>query len=145
MTKTYTIAIANDHAGVDMKNALVRHLQGRGHTVKNLGTNSADSVDYPDFAHAVAQTIADGDADFGVLLCGTGIGISIAANRHKHIRAALCQSGLEARLTREHNNANVLVMGARVIGMETAMDCTDAFFSTDYAGGRHQKRIDKMS
>ena len=145
MTQTYTIAIANDHAGVDMKNTIVTHLQSMGYTVKNLGTDSADSVDYPDFANAVADAIAGGDADYGVLLCGTGIGISIAANRHKHIRAALCQSGLEARLTRQHNNANILVMGARVIGMEKALDCADAFFSTDYEGGRHQRRVDKMS
>ena len=145
MTQTYTIAIANDHAGVDMKNALVSHLQGMGHTVKNLGTDSSDSVDYPDFADAVANAIGAGDADFGVLLCGTGIGISIAANRHKNIRAALCQSGLEAKLTREHNNANVLVMGARVIGLERALDCTTAFFTADFEGGRHQRRIDKMS
>ena len=145
MTQTYTIAIANDHAGVDMKNALVAHLQSMGHTVKNLGTDSLDSVDYPDFAGAVADAIAGGDADYGVLLCGTGIGISIAANRHKHIRAALCQSALEARLTREHNNANVLVMGARIMGMEKALDCIDTFFTTDYEGGRHQRRVDKMS
>ena len=145
MTQTYTIAIANDHAGVDMKNTLVAHLQNMGHTVKNLGTDSHDSVDYPDFANAVADALSAGDADFGVLLCGTGIGISMAANRHQHIRAALCQSALEARLTRQHNNANILVMGARIIGTEQALDCTQTFFTTEYEGGRHQRRLDKMS
>ena len=145
MTQSYVIAIANDHAAVDMKNGVVEHLESLGHIVRNLGTDTHESVDYPDFADAVAKAIEGGDADYGVLLCGTGIGISIAANRHKHIRAALCQSGLEASLTREHNNANVLVLGARVICMEKALDCVTAFLGTEFEGGRHQKRIDKMS
>jgi ribose 5-phosphate isomerase B len=139
-----TIAIAADHAGFDLKSVLVEELRKAGHGVIDLGTNSTDSVDYPDFADAVAQAIKAGQAARGVLVCGTGIGISIAANRHKGVRAALCRDSTDARLAREHNDANVLVLGGRTTGIETARDCLKSFLSTPFAGGRHQRRVGKM-
>ena len=140
-----TIAIANDHAGMHMKNAIVSYLETLGYTVRNFGTDSDESVDYSDYADAVANALKSEGVDFGILLCGTGIGMSMAANRHRHIRAALCQGHIEATLTRQHNNANVLVMGARLITMENSMNCVSAFLNTDFAGGRHQRRIAKIS
>jgi ribose 5-phosphate isomerase B len=139
-----TIAIAADHAGFDLKSVLVEELRKAGHGVIDLGTNSTDSVDYPDFADAVAQAIKAGQAARGVLVCGTGIGISIAANRHKGVRAALCRDSTDARLAREHNDANVLVLGGRTTGIEAARDCLKSFLSTPFAGGRHQRRVGKM-
>jgi ribose 5-phosphate isomerase B len=139
-----TIAIAADHAGFDLKSVLVEELRKAGHSVVDLGTNSTDSVDYPDFADAVAQAIKAGQAARGVLVCGTGIGISIAANRHKGVRAALCRDSTDARLAREHNDANVLVLGGRTTGVEAARDCLKSFLSTPFAGGRHQRRVGKM-
>jgi ribose 5-phosphate isomerase B len=116
-------------------------LTDRGFQVVDLGTNGPDSVDYPDFGKAVAEAVASGRAELGVIVCGTGIGISIAANRNPGVRAALCHSGLEARLAREHNNANILALGARIIGSEAARDALDAFVSTEFAGGRHERRV----
>jgi|SRR5690242_4099571 ribose 5-phosphate isomerase B len=139
-----TIAIAADHAGFDLKSALVEELRKAGLTVLDLGTNSTDSVDYPDFADAVAKAIGGGKAPRGVLVCGTGIGISIAANRHKGVRAALCRDSTDARLAREHNDANVLVLGGRTTGIEAARDCLKSFLSTPFAGGRHARRVEKM-
>ena len=139
-----TIAIAADHAGFDLKSALVEEMRKAGVTVLDLGTNSTDSVDYPDFADAVAKAIAGGKAPRGVLVCGTGIGISIAANRHKGVRAALCRDSTDARLAREHNDANVLVLGGRTTGIEAARDCLKSFLSTPFAGGRHARRVEKM-
>lgn len=139
-----TIAIAADHAGFDLKSTLVDELRKGGAKVIDLGTHSTDSVDYPDFADAVAKAVAAGQAARGVLVCGTGIGISIAANRHKGIRAALCRDSTDARLAREHNDANVLVLGGRTTGVETARDCLKSFLSTPFAGGRHQRRVEKM-
>jgi ribose 5-phosphate isomerase B len=139
-----TIAIAADHAGFDLKSALVEELRKAGLTVLDLGTNSTDSVDYPDFADAVAKAIAAGKAPRGVLVCGTGIGISIAANRHKGVRAALCRDSTDARLAREHNDANVLVLGGRTTGIEAARDCLKSFLSTPFSGGRHARRVEKM-
>lgn len=139
-----TIAIAADHAGFDLKSVLVDELRKAGHTVIDLGTNSADSVDYPDFADAVAKAIKAKQAERGVLVCGTGIGISIAANRHKGVRAALCRDSTDARLAREHNDANVLVLGGRTTGVETARDCLKSFLSTAFSGGRHVRRVEKM-
>jgi len=140
-----TIAVASDHAGFDLKEILKRDLQEAGHDVLDLGTHSSASVDYPDFGKAMGEAIASGKAARGVLVCGTGIGISIAANRHAHVRAALCHDTTTARLCREHNDANVLVLGARTTGIETARDCLRAFLGTGFAGGRHQRRIDKMT
>lgn len=139
-----TIAIACDHAGVDLKETLKAELANRGFDVLDLGTNGPDSVDYPDFGAAMGDAIASGKAKRGVLVCGSGIGISIAANRNPAVRAALCQNGLMAQLSRQHNDANVLALGARLIGIETALDCLNAFLETDFEGGRHQRRVDKL-
>ncbi len=108
------------------------------------GTDSSASVDYPDFGHAMGDAIDDGRAPRGIIVCGSGIGISIAANRHKGVRAALCTSGLMARLARQHNNANVLALGSRIIGFETAMDCLNEFLNTEFEGGRHAGRAEKI-
>ena len=138
------IAIASDHAGVDLKARLDEHLRGLGHEVIDLGSATAASVDYPDYADTLAAAIGEQRAEQGVLICGSGIGISIAVNRHRHIRAALCHDGLSARLSRQHNDANVLVLGARLIGEDVARDCATTFFSTAFEGGRHQRRVDKL-
>lgn len=139
------VAIAADHAGFDMKCALAAELGALGYEVLDLGTSARDAVDYPDFAHALAQAIETGQVQRGVLVCGAGIGMSIAANRHAAIRAALCHDGLTARLARQHNDANVLALGARVIGLDTAKDCLKVFFSTAFEGGRHARRVAKLS
>jgi ribose 5-phosphate isomerase B len=128
-----------------MKAELAEHLRGLGHDVLDLGTTSTDSVDYPDYGYRMARAIAEGDAQRGIALCGSGIGISIAVNRHPHCRCALVSDGLAARLAREHNDANVLALGARLIGIETARDCIDQFLATPFAGGRHQRRIEKLT
>ncbi len=139
------IAIASDHAGVETKDALKDDIAAAGLRVTDLGTDGPESVDYPDFADALTEEIGAGRAERGILVCGTGIGMSIAANRKPFIRAALCHSATEARLAREHNNANILVVGARTMGIETARDCLKAFLETAFEGGRHQRRVDKMS
>jgi ribose 5-phosphate isomerase B len=138
------IALASDHGGVELKTLLKEELLKAGHGVLDLGTEGPASVDYPDFAEAMAETIRSGAATRGVLICGTGIGISIAANRYPFIRAALVNDVTTARLCRQHNDANVLVLGGRVIGPEVARDCLKTFLETDFEGGRHQRRIDKM-
>jgi ribose 5-phosphate isomerase B len=138
------VAIAADHGGYELKEMLKADLDGLGFDVLDLGTNSIDSVDYPDFGHALGQAIEDNKARFGVAICGSGIGISIAANRHANVRAALCHDSLTAKLSRQHNNANVLALGARIIGVETARDAVSAFFTTDFEGGRHERRVDKI-
>jgi len=139
-----TVAIAADHGGFDLKAALVPVLQAAGVAVLDLGTASREAVDYPDFADALAAALMAGRAPRGVLVCGTGIGISIAANRHPGIRAALCHDGLTARLARQHNDANVLVLGGRLIGIETAKDCLAMFLNTPFEGGRHARRVAKL-
>lgn len=140
-----TIAIASDHGGYDLKQLLIDDLKAKGHEVLDLGTNGPDSVDYPDYADLMAAAIKDGKAGRGILLCGTGIGISIAANRHPELRAALVHDALTARLSRLHNDANVIVMGGRILGIELAKDCLDAFLKTEFEGGRHARRVAKMS
>ena len=139
-----TIAIASDHAGFDLKGAVKAELEAMGLKMLDLGTHGAESVDYPAFADALADALRDGRAARGVLVCGTGIGISIAANRHRHVRAALCHDSASARLARAHNDANVLAMGARLIGIETARDCVHAFFTTAFEGGRHARRVARL-
>lgn len=139
-----TIAFAADHAGYELKNQLKADLEAQGYGVLDLGTNGPESVDYPDFGKAIAEAVAAGKASFGVAVCGTGIGISIAANRIKGCRAALCHDGLSAKLSREHNDANVLALGARLIGIETARDALKAFLSTPFGGGRHAGRVAKL-
>jgi ribose 5-phosphate isomerase B len=138
-------AIACDHAGIELKQILSADLKDAGFGVLDLGTNGPDSVDYPDFGNALAAALKDGRAHRGVLICGTGIGISIAANRHAHIRAAVVHNSTAARLTRLHNDANVIAFGARLIGTEVARDCLKVFLETEFEGGRHQRRIDKMA
>ena len=139
------IALAGDHGGYDLKGLLKSQLLEQGYEVLDLGCDGAESVDYPDFAHAMADALGEKKAARGVLVCGSGIGISIAANRHNHIRAALVHDKLTAELSRQHNDANVIVMGGRTIGPDVAKDCLKAFLNTEFEGGRHQRRIDKMS
>ncbi|MEX0757984.1 MAG: ribose 5-phosphate isomerase B [Tistlia sp.] len=138
------VAVASDHAGFAMKSLLTDELRRLGFQVLDLGTGSEESVDYPDFGRALAESIADGRAPRGVVVCGTGIGISIAANRNPAVRAALCRDTTAARLSREHNDANVLALGARLTGDEVALDCLRVFLATPFAGGRHQRRVDKL-
>ncbi|QAY79536.1 ribose 5-phosphate isomerase B [Sphingosinicella sp. BN140058] len=139
------IAIVSDHAAYPMKVELAEHLRRLGYDVLDLGTASTDSVDYPDYGYRMASAIAGGEVERGIALCGSGIGISIAINRHPQCRCALISDGLSARLAREHNDANVLALGARLIGIETARDCIAQFLATPFAGGRHQRRVDKLT
>ena len=139
------IAIASDHAAVELKAELREYLIELGHEVADLGPETADRVDYPDYGYLLAAVIADGTAERGVALCGSGIGISIAVNRNPACRAALVSEPLSAALAREHNDANVLAMGARLTGSDMAKACLDAFLSTDFGGGRHAGRVDKLS
>ena len=139
------IAIASDHAALALKSALAEYLRAAGHDVDDLGPHDDSSVDYPDYGYRLANAIADGSAERGVALCGSGIGISIAVNRNPAARAALVSEPLSARLSREHNDANVIAMGARLIGIEMAKACIDAFLSTEFGGDRHQRRVDKLS
>ena len=139
-----TIAIGADHAGYALKAVLAADLLTMGYEVLDLGTNSEVSVDYPDYGFGVAEAVAKGKARFGIVVCGTGVGVSIAANRHPEIRAALCTSGLMARLSREHNDANVMALGARIIGVEVARECVRQFLSTSYGAGRHAGRVAKL-
>lgn len=139
-----TIAMASDHAGVDLRATLKALLEGEGHQVVDLGPDSPASVDYPDYANRLAEALKLGQAQRGLLICGSGIGISIAANRHRHVRAALCHDVTTARLSRLHNDANVLVLGARVVGPEVAIECARVFFGTAFEGGRHARRVDML-
>lgn len=138
------IAIASDHAAVGLKAALADWLRGEGHDVEDLGTNGEASVDYPDFGYRLAGHVAAGKAERGVALCGTGIGISIAVNRHPGVRCALVSEPLSATLSREHNDANVIAMGARIIGIEMAKACLTAFLATPFGGDRHARRVGKL-
>ncbi|MBQ2988886.1 MAG: ribose 5-phosphate isomerase B [Clostridia bacterium] len=138
------LAIACDHAGVTYKKDLIAYLTGKGYTCINLGTDTEESVDYPIYADAVCKKVTSGEADLGILICGTGIGMSIAANKHKGIRAGLCGDPESASLTRQHNNANVLCMGARILSFEKAVEITDAFLHAEFLGGRHQRRVDML-
>ena len=139
-----TVALASDHAGVELKELLKSELAAREIETLDLGTNSTESVDYPDYGKALAEAVAAGRAGCGVAVCGSGIGISIAANRVPGVRAALCHDSLDARLSRRHNDANVLALGARTTGVDVARDCLAAFLDTDFEGGRHQRRVDKL-
>jgi len=139
-----SVLLASDHAGVELKAAIGDALNLRGVAVSDLGTSSSDSVDYPDIADRLVDALLSGDASKGILICGTGIGIGIAANRHPKIRAATCHDVTTARLARAHNDANVLCLGARIVGQDVALDCVNAFLETSFEGGRHQRRIDKL-
>ena len=141
---TETIALAADHAGFALKALLVDELRAAGHIVLDLGTHGEASVDYPDYGFAVAQAVTGGRAARGIAVCGSGIGIAIAANRVAGARAALCTSGLMARMSRTHNDANILVLGSRIIGVEVARDCVHEFLNTAFEGGRHAGRVAKL-
>lgn len=139
------LVFASDHAGLTLRRALMEHAFSLGHDVVDLGPETTDSVDYPDFANALADALAKDPDASGVAVCGTGIGISIALNRHSHVRAALVSDVTTATLTRLHNDANVIAFGERVIGIETAKGALSAFLTTDYEGGRHERRVAKLS
>jgi ribose 5-phosphate isomerase B len=139
------IAIASDHAALELKAALAEHLRSGGHEVSDLGPHDGASVDYPDYGYTLAAAIASGEAERGVALCGSGIGISIAVNRNPACRAALVSEPLSATLCRDHNDANVIAMGARLTGIDMAKACIDAFLSTPFGGDRHSRRVDKLS
>jgi ribose 5-phosphate isomerase B len=141
---TKIVAIANDHAGVALKQALLEEIGACGFAAHDLGTNSTDSVDYPDYGYNVANEVVSGRATLGIAICGSGIGISIAANRVAGARAALCHSGLAAQLSRQHNDANILCLGARLIGEAEARECVRRFLTTAFEGGRHQARVEKL-
>ena len=139
------IALAADHAGYKLKDELAGWLSELGHDVTNLGTNGPESVDYPEYGAKLARAVATGAADFGIAICGSGIGISIAVNREPHCRCARVDEPISATLAREHNDSNVLALGARLIGSDMAKACVSAFLGTDFAGGRHQRRVDQLS
>jgi len=139
------IAVGSDHGGFELKQQVVDFLSKAGHEVESVGCFGLASVDYPEFAEKVCALVQSGACERGILICGTGIGMSIAANRHRDIRAALCHEAFTARLSREHNNANVLCLGARVIGPELALEIVRAWVAAEFAGGRHQRRLDMLS
>ncbi len=138
------VAIGSDHAGFDYKEIVKEHLEEKGFEVIDKGTYSKESVDYPIFGEAVAQAVASGEADRGIVICGTGIGISISANKVKGIRAALCTNEYMARMARKHNDANILAFGARVLGIDVALGIVDVFFETEFEGGRHERRVNEI-
>lgn len=144
MSESKKIAIASDHAGFQLKTRVIEFLQKAGHEVLDLGPENADRVDYPDFGYKLAEAIRDSKAPRGIAICGSGIGISIAVNRYKGVRAALAHDVTSAKLSRLHNDANVLALGARLIGEETALECVDVFLKTEFEGGRHEGRVEKL-
>ena len=139
------IALASDHAAIELKAALRDWLIEQGHEVADLGPENTDSVDYPDFGYKLAGVVADGTAERGIALCGSGIGISMSVNRNPGVRCALVSEPLSAALAREHNDANCIALGARLTGLDMAKACVTAFLDTEFAGGRHQRRVDKLS
>jgi ribose 5-phosphate isomerase B len=138
------IAIGNDHAGPEYKKAIVEMLKAKGHEVTNYGTDSCDSVDYPDFGHAVAKDVAQGIVDFGILICGSGNGIAMTANKYQKVRAALCWNKEIAALARQHNDANIISIPGRFTSIPQAVEMVETFLDTNFEGGRHQNRIDKI-
>ncbi|MBM3506938.1 MAG: ribose 5-phosphate isomerase B [Alphaproteobacteria bacterium] len=138
------VALASDHGGFELKELLKKELAAKGYKLLDLGTNSSAAVDYPDYGLALAEAIASGQASRGIGICGSGVGISIAANRRAGVRAALVSDSLTARLCRQHNDANVLCLGARTTGVDVAKDCVHAFLSTQFEGGRHVRRVEKL-
>lgn len=139
------IAIGNDHAGTDYKNRILIHLESLGHHVENYGTDNTDSVDYPDFVHPVAQAVEEARADFGILICGSGNGVAMTANKHQKVRAALCWTKEITSLAREHNNANIICIPARFTSEIQAQGMVDAFLDTAFEGGRHLRRVEKIA
>jgi ribose 5-phosphate isomerase B len=139
------IALSADHAGYELKTVLIEWLKEQGHDILDLGTNSTASVDYPDFGYRLAQALEKGDAPLGITICGSGIGIAIAANRNPHVRCAQVAEPVSAMLAKKHNNANAIALGARLIGVDMAKACVTAFLETPFEGGRHTHRVDKLS
>ncbi|SFE23245.1 ribose 5-phosphate isomerase B [Peptostreptococcus sp. D1] len=139
------IALACDHGGLNLKNAIKNHLEGKGYEVLDFGTDTTDSVDYPDFAYKAAKSVVDKEAECGILVCGTGIGIGIAANKVKGIRCATLGDTFSARMTKAHNDANMIALGERVTGIGLGLDIVDAYLNSSFEGGRHQSRVDKIT
>ena len=144
-TTTMKISIGNDHAGPEYKKAIVEMLKAKGHEVTNYGTDSADSVDYPDFGHPVATDVETGKAQLGIVICGSGNGINMTVNKHQGIRAALCWTKEIAALARQHNDANIISIPARYTSINQAVEMVETFLNTDFEGGRHQNRVDKIA
>ena len=142
---TRQLGVASDHAGLELKRVLVAELERRGIVVREFGTTTSDSCDYPDFAHAVGRAIEDSEIERAILICGTGVGMSIAVNRHAAVRAVVCSEPLTARMSRQHNDANVLCIGARIVGIGTAIDIVDSFLGATFEGGRHARRVAKIN
>lgn len=140
-----TIALGGDHAGYEYKAALIKHLEAAGYTTKNFGTDGPESVDYPDYVHPLANAVEAGEADLGILICGSANGVCMTANKHQGIRAAIAWQNDLAALSRQHNNANVLCIPARFVSLELATEMVDTFVSTDFEGGRHQNRVNKIA
>lgn len=138
------IAIGCDHGGFELKNEIIKHLEGKGIVIKDFGCYDTNSVDYPDIAKVVCDSVVSGESEKGILVCGTGIGMSIAANKVKGIRAALLSDTFSAKMTAAHNDSNVIALGGRVLGVELAKDIVDAYLSAEFMGGRHQARVDKI-
>ena len=138
------ISIGNDHAGPDYKAAIVKYLESKGHTITNYGTDTLDSVDYPDFVHPVANDVADNKVDFGILICGSANGVAMTANKHQKVRAGICWTKEITELTRQHNNANICCIPARFTALQQALQIVDTFLETEFEGGRHQNRVDKI-
>ncbi len=138
------IALGADHGGYELKKEIKNYLMENGYEVLDLGTNNSESVDYPEYGKKVGEAVVSGEAKYGIVICGTGIGISMAANKVKGVRAALCHNIFTTKLTREHNNANVLAMGGRVLGIGLALAMVETFLTTEFEGGRHQRRVDKI-
>ncbi|NND88380.1 MAG: ribose 5-phosphate isomerase B [Flavobacteriaceae bacterium] len=139
------IAIGNDHAGPDYKMAILTYLESEGHEVINHGTDTFDSVDYPDFVHPVAKQVADQEVTFGILICGSANGVAMTANKYKDVRAGICWNKEITSLTRQHNNANIICIPARFTAIPQALELVKVFIATDFEGGRHQKRVDKIA
>jgi len=142
---SYKIALGGDHAGYTYKKEIIAYLTSAGHTIQDCGPFSDASVDYPDFSHPVATAVEKGEADFGILICGSGNGVCMTANKHQGVRAGLCWTPELAQLTRQHNNANVLCLPARFISLEVAVECVKAFIETPFEGGRHENRVNKIA
>ena len=142
--KIKRVLLASDHAGFKLKDKIKRFLIKKGNTVLDLGTKNTNSVDYPDYAHLLSKKMKNNKSQFGILICGTGIGMDMAANKHKNIRAALCYNTKSTKLSRQHNNANVMTLGARLIKEKTALMCVSTFLKTEFVGGRHIKRMKKI-
>lgn len=139
-----TISIGNDHAGTEYKQAIVAHLEAKGYTVNNYGTNTNDSVDYPDYVHPVATDVADKKVDFGILICGSANGVAMTANKHQNVRAGICWIKEITELTRQHNDANICCIPARFTALQQAIQIVDTFLETKFEGGRHQNRVNKI-